>query len=99
MADVRSPFKDGLFTENGFLQKTMIKPYCQVGADASGSATHITCTGVVPGDQVAAIFNVTDHAMATQFEKIVTVADQIQQATTDLSAKTLVILVFAQSAA
>jgi hypothetical protein len=96
MADVRVPFSDGVHTVNGFLQSTMIKPYCAFGSNGAG---HITATGVVPGDQVAAIFNVTDHVMVTVCEKIVTVADQIQQASTDLSAKVLVILVFPQTGA
>jgi hypothetical protein len=99
MATVRNPFADGIRATDGYLQVGMFKPFCSVGADASGGATHITATGVVPGDQVMCVLNVTDHASAaSSFEKIVTVADQIQQSATNLSAKTLIIHVLSQSA-
>lgn len=82
----------------GNLSATLFKSFCSVGADASGGATHITATGVKVGDSVIMVANVTDHASAaTSFEASVTVNDQIQQSATDLSAKTLVILVLAQS--
>lgn len=72
--------------------------FCSVGANASVTPTHIAAVGVKIGDKVIMIANVTDHASAAaSFEATVTVTDQIQQATTDLSAKTLVILVVAQS--
>ena len=82
----------------GGLPATLFKSFCSLGADASGGATHITATGVKVGDSVVMVANVTDHvSSASHFEATVTVADQIQQADTNLSAKTLVILVIAQS--
>jgi hypothetical protein len=82
----------------GLLPGSLFKSFCSVGADASVTPTHIAATGVKIGDKVVMVANVTDAASsAAAFEATVTVADQIQQATTDLSAKTLVILVIAQS--
>ena len=76
----------------------LFKTFCLQGADASGGATHITATGVKIGDKVVMVADITDHnSQAGAFEVTVTVADQIQQATTNLSAKTLVIIVIAQS--
>lgn len=82
----------------GLLPGSLFKSFCTLGADASGGATHITATGVKVGDKVVMVANVTDHASAAvDFEATVTVADQIQQTAANLSAKTLVILVIAQS--
>lgn len=82
----------------GGLPAALFKSFCSVGADASVTPTHIAATGVKVGDSVVMVANVTDAAdSAADFEATVTVDDQIQQATTDLSAKTLVILVIAQS--
>lgn len=94
----RNVFGDGIKTQNGSLQAEMFKPFCSFGADASGGATHITATGVVPGDQVMCVLDVTNHtSRASSFEQVVTVADQIQQSATNLSAAVLVILVLPQS--
>lgn len=72
--------------------------FCSLGADASGGATHITATGVKIGDKVVMAADVTDHiSVAGDFETTITVNDQIQQTSVNLSAKTLVILVLAQS--
>lgn len=82
----------------GNVPASLFKSFCSQGADASGGATHITATGVKIGDSVVMVANVTDHtSAAASFESTVTVADQIQQSITNLSAKTLVILVLAQS--
>lgn len=80
------------------LSAASFRSFCSQGADASGGATHIAAVGVKVGDKVVMVADVTDHASAAaSFEATVTVADQIQQSATNLSAKTLVILVIAQS--
>ena len=82
----------------GNLPATLFKSFCSLGADASGGATHIAAVGVKIGDTVVMVADVTDHSsVAADFEAVVTVADQIQQSAVNLSAKTLVILVIAQS--
>ena len=82
----------------GLLPASLFRAYCSLGADASGGATHIAATGVKVGDSVVLVANVTDHvSSAGSFESTVTVPDQIQQSAANLSAKTLVILVIAQS--
>jgi len=86
------------FTGLAKLPAASFHSFCSLGADASGGATHITATGVKVGDKVIMVSNVTDHTSAAgDFEATVTVNDQIQQTSVDLSAKTLVILVLAQS--
>lgn len=82
----------------GNLPAALFKSFCLQGADASGGATHIAAVGVKVGDSVVMVANTTDHTnVAADFEATVTVADQIQQSAVNLSAKTLVILVIAQS--
>jgi hypothetical protein len=82
----------------GNLPASLFKGFCSQGADASGGATHIAAVGVKVGDSVAYVLDITDHSsVAADFESTVTVADQIQQTSVNLSAKTLVILVIAQS--
>lgn len=82
----------------GLLPAALFKSFCSLGADASGAPTHIAAVGAKVGDSVVMAANTTDHASAAaDFEATVTVADQIQQTAVNLSAKTLVILVIAQS--
>lgn len=97
MATTRNPFADGERTVTGYIQASMFKPFCTQGHNGAGA---VTATGATVGDQVIAINNITDHALAnSSFEPVVTVNDQIQQTSaSDLSAKTLTILLASQSA-
>jgi hypothetical protein len=82
----------------GTLPATQFHSYCTLGTNSSVTPSHVTATGVKIGDKVVMVANVTDHiSSAASFEATVTVADQIQQSGADLSAKTLVFLVIAQS--
>lgn len=69
-----------------------------VGHNGAGAAT---LTGAKVGDVVLGISNVTDHATllpTTDFEAAITVNDQIQQVSaSDLSLKTIVVLLAAKS--
>jgi hypothetical protein len=86
------------FTGLAKLPAASFHSFCELGADASGGATHITATGVKIGDKVIMVSDVTTHAsQAAKFEATVTVNDQIQQLNTNLTGSTLVILVLAQS--
>lgn len=68
------------------------------GADASGGATHVTSTGSKIGDKVLTVFNVTDTTeVKGDFEATVTVNDQVQQTSVNLSAKKLLIVLLARS--
>jgi hypothetical protein len=70
--------------------------FCTQGNNGTG---HVTATGAKIGDKVIMAANVTDHvSAAASFEATVTVNDQIQQSSaSDLSAKTIVFLVLAES--
>jgi len=69
------------------------------GVDASSAAAPATLTGAKVGDVVVGVVNLTDEALATSvFESAITVADQIQQASTDLSTKKLLVLLIAKGA-
>lgn len=69
--------------------------FCTLGNNGAG---HITATGVKIGDKVIMVADTTNHtSRAALFEATVTVNDQIQQISTDLSGATLVVLVLAES--
>lgn len=68
------------------------------GADASVTPAAATLTGAKVGDVVIGIVNLTDAAISSVFESVITVADQIQQASADLSTKTLMVLLIAKGA-
>jgi hypothetical protein len=86
------------FTGLAKLPAASFHSFCSFGANASGGATHITATGVKIGDKVIMVNDVTNHtSRASVFESTVTVNDQIQQTSVDLSAAVLSILVLAQS--
>lgn len=67
------------------------------GHNGTGVAT---LTGAKVGDKVVGVSNVTDHVTASaSFETTITVADQIQQSSaSDLSAKTIIVLLNAKLA-
>ena len=74
----------------------MFKTFCTQGVSAAGP---ITATGVNVGDAIVMAADITEHSQTlSNFETRVSVANQIQQLTaTDLSAKTHVFMVIAQS--
>ncbi len=77
-----------------------VKPYQAVGVSAAGP---ITVTGVAVGDKVEVAFGWVTSAGtivgldSTHFEATVTVANQIQQLSADLSLNTYLFLVQPQS--
>lgn len=60
-----------------------------LGVNATGGAAPATLTGAKVGDIVIGVINLTDGAGSTVFESMITMPDQIQQASANLSAKTL----------
>jgi len=86
------------FTGQAKLPASSFHSFCTLGTDSSVTPSHITATGAKVGDKVIMVSDVTTHtSAAAHFESTVTVNDQIQQANTDLSGSTLVVLVLAQS--
>lgn len=67
------------------------------GVDASEAAADATLTGAKAGDVVVGVVNLTDAAAATSlFETVISTDDKISQLSTDLSAKTLFVLLIAK---
>jgi hypothetical protein len=65
----------------------------QAGANASGGATHVTIAATQLGDVLIAAANLTTPGDASaSFETTVTVAGQLQQTITDLSAKQILFM-------
>lgn len=81
------------------LSSSILKQLVFTGADASVEAAAATLTGALVGDVVVGVVNLTDLTDASDvFEGAITVEDEIQQASTDLSAKKLFILLIAKGA-
>ena len=78
-------------------ETSLFRVYVITGADASMSAQQVTTTGTKIGDKVLWILNLTDGALATEFESTITVDDKIVQNTTDLTTKKFFLVVLAKS--
>lgn len=80
------------------LGETSQRIVCTVGHNGAGA---ITASGLKVNDKVMAVANLTDHSnlvVGTDVEATVTVVDQLQQSSaTNLSAKTLLIVVASRS--
>lgn len=78
----------------------VLKVLVFTGVDASAEAAAATLTGAYVGDVVAGVVNLTDGASATAvFESAIAVEDEIQQSESNLSAKTLLIVLVAKGVA
>lgn len=84
------------FTGQAKLPASSFRTYIGVGNAGAG---HLTLASAKVGDIIVSVSDITDHTdISSGFESKVTVAGQIQQSSaTDYSAKTLFILLLAQS--
>ena len=81
------------------LSSTALKLLVCTGVDASAEAAAATLTGAKVGDVVVGVVNLTDQAdVSAVFEGVITVADEIQQASTNLATKKLLVLMIAKGA-
>lgn len=81
----------------GKLADGVLKMLVFTGADASLAPAAATLTGAYVDDVIVGIVNLTDGASATAtFEAAITVEDEIQQSASDLSAKTLLVILIAK---
>ena len=82
------------------LDDGVLKVLVFTGADASVEAAAATLTGAYVGDVVVSIVNLTDLADASAvFDGVITVEDEIQQSESNLSAKTLLVILIAKGVA
>lgn len=82
------------------LDDGILKVLVFTGADASVEPAAATLTGAYAGDVVVSVTNLTDLSDASAvFEGVITVEDEIQQSESNLSAKTLLVILIAKGVA
>jgi hypothetical protein len=95
-AVTESKILDASVTANK-LTDDVLKMLVFTGVDASVEAAPATLLGVYAGYVVVGVVNLTDGASVSDaFEGVITVDDQIQQAESNLAAKTLLVILISK---